>query len=118
VQRADGPEAERHAAALEAQAGTAVPLPPCAVDRLLGLLALTAGRLDEAVARLRAAVDFCARAGYRPEEAWAAADLAGALAARGAEGDEAEAARLRASAVAIAADLGMSPLLRRLAVAT
>ncbi len=52
VQRADGPTAARHAAALEAHAGTAVPLPPLAVDRLLGLLALTAGRLDDAVARL------------------------------------------------------------------
>ena len=116
VQRADGPAAERHAAALEAHAGAAVPLPPLAVDRLLGLLDAAAGRLDEAVTRLRAAVEFCGRAGYRPEEAWAASDLAGALAARGADGDDEEAARLRARALAIAGDLGMGPLLGRLAV--
>jgi hypothetical protein len=81
-------------------------------------MALAAELPDRAVAHGRAAVGFCERAGYFPEFAWSACDLAAALAVRGAAGDEEEAAAaLRERAQLIALEIGMRPLLARLAFA-
>jgi tetratricopeptide (TPR) repeat protein len=115
VRRRDAAAAERHLAALDPYAGTASLLPPLAVDRLLGLLALTAGRRDEGIARLERALAFAERAGYRPESAWASFELARAL--REGAGDRGAAADAhRARALRTARELGMNALLGRLAV--
>ena len=60
----------------------------------LGLLAAMLGRLDEADAHLRAAVAANTRVGNRPFMALALREHAAVLAARGREGDQAEAARV------------------------
>lgn len=46
------------------------------MDRLLGLLARTMGKLDDAASHFEDALEFCARAGYRPELAWSSATTA------------------------------------------
>ena len=66
------------------------------VDRLLGLLALTQGDVDAAVADLRAAVDLAAQSPLWLARCQLA--LATALCARDAAGDAEEAARSFASA--------------------
>ena len=48
-------------------------------QRLLGLLAHTMGNLDQAVVHFEDALDFCRKAGYRPELAWACCDYADTL---------------------------------------
>jgi len=48
-----------------------VALPPASLDRVLGLIADTAGMADAAIGHLDRAVAFCATAGYGPERAWA-----------------------------------------------
>ncbi|HEX5295903.1 MAG TPA: AAA family ATPase [Streptosporangiaceae bacterium] len=77
------------------------------VQRYLGLAALTLGRSDDAVRHLRAAVSANEREGLAACAALATFDLARALAPR----DPAEAEALAASAAAVAAQLGMAPLL-------
>jgi hypothetical protein len=82
--------------------------------RHLGLLALTAGRPDDAVTHFEAAHAAATRLGARPYVAHAAHGLARALRARGAAGDAARARALLAEAGGLAAELGMTNLLRRL----
>jgi tetratricopeptide (TPR) repeat protein len=84
------------------------------VARYLGLAALAAGRVADAVAYLEDATARSRRLGAPAEEAWAAFGLARALAARGAAGDAARAASLRADAAAIATRVGLGGLLARL----
>ena len=83
------------------------------LDRLLGLLAQTMGKLDAAAAHFEAAVTFCREAGYRPELAWSCHDYAAMLLAREHKGDRTKAADLQGEAIAMAQELGMSPLLER-----
>ena len=45
------------------------------IDRLLGLLAHTIGKMDDAASHFEDALAFCRRAGYRPELAWASVPL-------------------------------------------
>jgi tetratricopeptide (TPR) repeat protein len=84
------------------------------VARHLGLLALTAGRLDEAVAWFEEALAAATRMGARPYVAHAAHGLGLALAARGAAGDAERARTLGQDAERLARELGMEGLLRRL----
>jgi hypothetical protein len=105
---------EEHEALLHLR-GTAPALLGLSADRLLGLLAATAGDLQAARAHFERALDFCRRTGYRPEEAWTACDYADVLVGLpDAEGPATRAADLRADAFSIARELGMQPLLRRL----
>lgn len=76
VQRADAETAAEHYGALESQQGMI--LHGLATGRLLGLLAHTIGKPDEAVAHFEDALAFCRRAGYRPELAWSLCDYADA----------------------------------------
>jgi tetratricopeptide (TPR) repeat protein len=117
VRRGDAAAAGRHLDALTPYAGTAFVLPPLVADRLLGILALAAGRREEGIARLEAAHAFAERAGYRPESAWASFELASALRDGAGDREAAAAEAHRAAALRIARGLGMNALLGRLAVA-
>ena len=89
-------------------------IPPSG-DRLLGLLSQTMGNLDQAAAHFEDALVFCRKAGYRPELAWTCCDYADALTQRGESDDHQKAKALLEHAIPIAQDLGMPPLLGRIA---
>ena len=77
-------------------------------DRLLGLLA---GVLDDpnlAASHFDAAIEFCKKAGYRPELAWTNSDYAEFLVARDADRAREKATELQDEAIAIATELGMA----------
>jgi DNA-binding CsgD family transcriptional regulator len=84
-------------------------------DRLLGLLAQTVGDLEQAAAHFEDALAFCRKAGYRPELAWSCHDYAGALLQRSDPGDHTNAASLLTESLAISSELGMRPLMERVA---
>ena len=79
-----------------------------AVDRYLGLLAATLGRLDDAAQHLAAAIDLNERMGARPWAAHCQRDLAGVLVRRDGPGDRARASDLDRTALATARTLGMA----------
>ena len=81
--------------------------------RLLGLLAQTIGRLDDAMAHFEDALAFCHNAGYRPEWAWSAYDYADGLLQRKGDGDSEKAISLLDEALTISSELGMRPLMER-----
>jgi DNA-binding CsgD family transcriptional regulator len=84
-------------------------------DRLLGLLCIAQGNLGLAIAHFEAALKFC-HAGYRrPELAWSCHDYAVALLQRDSPGDHAKAKSLLEESRSIAGDLGMKPLIERVA---
>jgi len=78
------------------------------VARALGVLAATAGRLDQAVRHLEVAMDVERRMRARPWLAHAQHDLAAVLGSRGAPGDEERAWILRNEAVRGYNELGMA----------
>jgi tetratricopeptide (TPR) repeat protein len=81
-----------------------------AVDRYLGLLAATLGRLDDAVQHLDEAVAMNQRMGARPWTAHAQHDLARVLRRRDSAGDRERAAELEAAALVTAHEIGMPAL--------
>lgn len=86
---------------------------PISGDRVLGLLARTAGDRDEVEAHFQGAMDFCKTAGYRPELAWTYFDYAEFLLNRGRTGDQIQAATLLEKALDVSRDLGMKPLIAK-----
>ncbi len=118
VQRGDIVAAEEQYAALESQRGTMLPGWIANVDHLLGLLAQTMGKHDQAVAHFEDALAFCQKAGYRPELAWTCHDYADALLV-GVHGhaplprDRTKAVSLLDESLAISTELGMRPLMER-----
>ncbi len=84
-----------------------------AVDRYLGLAALTAGDLQAAERHLHDALDLNARIGARPWTARTQADLARLLVARDRPGDQERAAGLLAGALGTARRLGMTAFAAR-----
>ena len=82
-------------------------------DRLLGSLALTMDRPDQAVAHFEEGIGFCRKCGYRPEMAWSLCALADALLQRRAAGDAVAAERALAEAMDVAQELGMRPVVER-----
>jgi hypothetical protein len=84
-----------------------------AVDRYLGLTALTAGDLHAAEHHLRDAVDLNTRIGAHPWAARTQADLASLLFARDQPGDRERAAELLAAALGTARRLGMTVFAER-----
>ncbi|MFQ6026171.1 MAG: AAA family ATPase [Dehalococcoidia bacterium] len=91
-------------------------------DRLLGLLAHTMGNLSQAITHFEDALVFCRKAGYRPELAWAWCDYADTLLQRASAGsaqahpvDREKAISLLDEALAISTELGMHPLVERVA---
>ena len=85
------------------------------VGRLLGLLAQTMGRLEDAVVHFEEALAFCRPAGYRPELAWSCHDYAETLLLRNDPGDYQNASRLLDEGLSISTELGMRPLMERIA---
>jgi tetratricopeptide (TPR) repeat protein len=86
-----------------------------AVDRSLGLLAATEGRLGDAERHLVAALELNTRMGARAWVACTQADLAAVLLRRNEPGDAARAAELRVAALPAAVALGMPVLETQLA---
>jgi tetratricopeptide (TPR) repeat protein len=84
-----------------------------AVDRYLGLTALTAGDLETAELHLRDALHLNARIGAQPWAARTRADLAALLFARDQLGDRERAAELLAAALGTARRLGMTVFAER-----
>ena len=84
-----------------------------AFDRLLGLLAQTMGDLDLGATHFEDALDFCRKAAYRPELAWACYDYAGLLIRRDAQGDRSKAIALLDESFALSSKLDMAPLTQR-----
>jgi tetratricopeptide (TPR) repeat protein len=84
-----------------------------AVDRYLGLTAMTSGDLPAAERYLDAALQLNARIGARPWTARTQADLARLLVARGRPGDRERAAGLLAAALGTARRLGMTAFAER-----
>ena len=58
-------------------------------------------------------MEFCRKAGYRPELAWTCCDYADTLLQRNGEGDRAKAVSLLDESLAISNELGMRPLMER-----
>ena len=83
-----------------------------AIDRYLGILATTLGRLDEAEAHFEAGVERNEQMGGRPWVARTQANYAAMLRARNRSGDEAKAAQLESSALEAAQSMGMTVLVR------
>lgn len=83
------------------------------INRMIGLLAQTAGNVGEALAHFEDALAFCRKAGLKPELAWTCHDYAGALWQRNNRGDRAKADSLLDEALAISSELGMRPLMER-----
>ncbi len=84
-----------------------------AAGRILGLLAATLGRPEDAESHFQDAIAFCSDAGYRPELAWTCSDYSELLLDRDDPGDRENAVELQDEAIAIAQELGMKPLLER-----
>ena len=85
------------------------------VDRLLGLLAQTKGDVEHAEAHFEDALGFCRKAGYGPELAWSCCDYADCLLQRNRDGDRAKAIFLLDESLSISTELGMQPLMERVA---
>jgi len=108
----DHDAAKDHYTALAPCSGTFVAY--CfAADRVLGLLSQTMGHFDAAMAHFEKSLDFCRKAGYRPELAWTCHDYARALLQRvGSSGDRENAVSLLNEASMLSQDLDMQPLLQ------
>jgi hypothetical protein len=84
-----------------------------AVDRYLGLTAMTAGDLQAAERHLQDALQLNARIGAQPWAARTRADLASLLLARDRPGDRERAAELLTAALGTARRLGMTVFAER-----
>ncbi|MEE2928907.1 MAG: hypothetical protein VX608_16990 [Chloroflexota bacterium] len=111
VQRGEALAAEEQRAALESQPAAILILTVC--DCLLGLLSITLGDLNQAMAYFKESLAFCRKAGYRPELAWTCCDYADALREHDAERDRAKAIALLDESLAVSSELGMRPLMER-----
>ena len=111
VHRGDAAAAGERYKSLEQTRGTA--LFHTSIDRVLGLLARTEGRLDDAVACFEDGLVFCRKAGYRPQYAWTCHDYAQTLFQLDSLGDRQKAISLLEEALYISGDLSMRPLLQR-----
>ena len=88
-------------------------------DQVLGMLSVTLGKLDQAVGHFEDSLEFCRKAGYRPNLAWTCYDYAGALIVGASRqvgtvplpGGLTKAATLLEEALSIATELGMKPLM-------
>ena len=113
VLRGDVEAAKEQYVALGSASGTYLNI---SGDRILGLLAQTMGKLDQAMAHFEDALAFCHKAGNRPELAWTCYDYAAMLIERNKAGDLAKAVDLLNESGSISSELGMSPLSARSAV--
>ena len=114
LRNADLLAAEQYAA-LESARGTTLAGVGLVADHLLGLLSRSMDNLDQAMDHFEDAMAFCRRAGYRPELAWTCCDYANALLRRRSTGDLGKAMSLLDESLAISSELGMRPLMERVA---
>ena len=110
VDRGDVVAAREQYDALRSWNITLTPLNLMCGHRLLGLLAQTMGRMENAATHFEDSLAFCRRAGARPELAWTCHDYA---ALRQAQGEREKAVDLLDEALAISTELGMPPLMER-----
>ena len=82
-------------------------------DHVLGLLARTAGELDQAIGHFEDALSISRSRGYLSMLAWTCCDYADMLKERDNEGDRAKAINLLDESLAISSELGMRPLMER-----
>jgi ATP/maltotriose-dependent transcriptional regulator MalT len=113
VQRGDIEAAVEQYAALKSVPG--IMLIYLSIDRVLGLLTHTMSQYEQAISHFEDALDFCRKAGYRPELAWTCCDYADTLLQRDQPGDQIRAQSLWEEALAISRELGMKPLMERVA---
>ncbi len=113
VSRKDADMAREQYAALESHADAMLPYDSVSADRVLGLLAQTMGKLDDAATHFEDALAFCRKAGYRPELAWSCHDYADVLLQRNGPGDHQKAMSLLEESLAVSTELGMKPLMER-----
>ena len=83
------------------------------INRTIGLLAQTAGSVDEAIGHFEDALAHCRKAGFRPELAWTCCDYADALLERDGDEDRAKAMSLLDESLAVSRELSMRPLMER-----
>ncbi|MCH8800464.1 MAG: AAA family ATPase [Chloroflexi bacterium] len=112
AQQRDGAAAREQYSALKPIQGTM--MLQVSVDRMLGLLAQTFGDLDLAGSHFNDSLDFCRKAGYRPELAWTCCDYAGMLVETGGKENQERATALLEEGLAISTELGMKPLMSRI----
>ena len=118
VIRGDAELAKERYSALQSSAGTHL---DCVNgDRVLGLVAQTIGEIEKATEHFEDALDFCRKAGFRPELAWTCHDYAAMLLSGGgsrtAPTDASDQEKIKAlleEALSISMELGMSPLMER-----
>lgn len=110
VHRVDRESARSEHDALREQEAVAPAFLGLSAERLLGLLSATARDIEAATAHFESGLAFCRHAGYLPEYAWTAADLAETLRSRSDPGDDARAEALRDEARSISVRLGMKAL--------
>jgi len=108
----DAEAAREQYAALEPWRGTFANR-TTATGRLSGLLSETKGDRNQAVAHFEYSLNFCRRAGARPELAWTCCDYADTLLQRNEPGDREKAMSLSDESLAISSELGMRPLMER-----
>ena len=115
VGQADPVAAEEQYAAIE-PVRAMFPVPDTcfvSLDRLLGSLALTMDRPDQAITHFEEGIGFCRKCGYRPEMVWSLCGLAEALLLRGAPDDVVAADQALVEAMDAAQELGMRPVVER-----
>jgi len=100
-------------ASLQIVKGITVPFFVIAGDRILGLLSSTVGEFNRAVGQFEDSLEFCMRAGYRPQLAWSCCDYADILLQRKDPGDREKALSLLDESLAISTELGKRPLMER-----
>jgi len=113
VVRGDLATAEEQYVALKPWQITLTPLNLVCGHRVLGLLAQTMGRLNQAMTHFENALAFCRQGDIRPELAWTCYNYAETLVQRHYPGDQARAISLLDESVAIAQELGIRPLAER-----
>ncbi|MCH7737298.1 MAG: AAA family ATPase [Chloroflexi bacterium] len=84
-------------------------------DHLLGLTARTMGNPDQAISHFEDTLEFCRAAGYKPEVAWSCFDYAETLLDLKGPSDRAKAMGLLDESLEISTELGMRPLMERVA---
>ena len=107
-------------AALEAERSSVLYTGWMCLDHLLGLLATTQGRFDQAMVYFEDAMAFCRRAGHRPELAWICYGYADTLLVEASlkpgptPENQAKAISLLQESLATSSELGMKPLMQRI----
>ncbi|MBI4218575.1 MAG: hypothetical protein HY682_00420, partial [Chloroflexi bacterium] len=115
VLRGDVDEAREHYERLSSQGGHMLAWATISGGRLLGLLARTTGKPDDAATHFQQAIAFCRRAGYRPELAWTCHDYADMQVSGKPALDRQSVKALLDEGEQIALELGMVPLVTKFA---